>query len=324
MSASGRGGETRINLDGTRWTINGEVTYPGTPAQGLLMNVRMVNCIFEDRNPETCPAGFDSEANTQVFIARLPDYVRAGVRAFTVCLQGGLPGYEGALNSAFAPDGSLRKEYLDRAARVIEACDSVGAVVILGCYYQRQDQVLRDADAVRAGVRNVARWVGEKGYTNVLLEVANEYPHTGFDHDVIRTPAGLATLIQAAKETNPLLLVSASGYGDGTLHDEVCRASDFLLIHFNGTPVEEIAERVEALRKYGKPIVCNEDDKVGVEGAKSAEASVKAGCSWGFMHAEVNQWYPFTFAGPTDDPEVYRMLKCLISPVAGDAHQKGR
>ncbi len=305
---------TCISLEGTRWTINGEVTYPGAPAQGLLMNVRLVNGIFEDLNPKTCPQGFDPEANTTRFIARLPDYVDQGVLAFTICLQGGLPGYEEALNSAFEPDGSLREEYMDRAARVIEACDSVGAVVILGCYYQRQAQVLRDADAVRAGVRNVTSWLAEKGYTNVLLEIANEYPHSGFDHDVIRTPAGLATLIQEAKEANPGLLVSASGYGDGRLHEEVCSASDFLLIHFNGTPVDEISERVEALRKYGKPIVCNEDDKVGEEGAKAAEASVKAGCSWGFMHAEVNQYYPFTFTGPADDPKVYQMLKRLTSP----------
>ena len=305
---------TRIALDDTRWTINGQVTYPGAPAESLLMNVRMVNAIFEDRNPETCPEGFDSEANTTRFIARLPDYVDAGVRAFTICAQGGLPGYEGALNSAFGPDGSLRTEYMSRAAQVIEACDTLGAVVILGCYYQRQDQVLRDADAVRAGVRNVASWLAEKGYTNVLLEIANEYPHSGFDHDIIRTPAGVAELIAVAKEACPGLLVSASGYGDGKLHEEVCRASDFLLIHFNGTPVEEIADRVGVLRAYGKPIVCNEDDKVGAEGARSAQAAVEAGCSWGFMHSAVNQYYPFTFDGPTDDPEVYQVLKRLTSP----------
>lgn len=312
---------TRIGAQGTRWSIDGRVTYPGTPAEGLLMNVRMVNSIFEDRNPETCPAEFDPEANLKRFIARLPDYVAQGVRAFTIGLQGGFPGYEGALNSAFNPDGSLRPEYLDRAARVIEACDALGAVVILGCYYQRQDQVLRDADAVRTGVRNVARWLARRGYTNVLLEVANEYPHRGFDHDCIRDPAGMAQLIRLAKEANPALLVSASGVGDGRVHDEVARASDFLLIHFNNTPVEEIRSRVEALRRFGKPIVANEDDKVGEEGTRAARASVEAGCSWGFMHSQQNQYYPFVFQGPEDDPQVYAALKALTS---APAHGAGR
>ena len=75
-----------------------------------------------------------------------------GVNAFTLSLQGGMPGYEGALNSAFEPDGSLRESYLARVARVIEACDRAGLVVILGCFYQRQDQVLADEAAVRAAV----------------------------------------------------------------------------------------------------------------------------------------------------------------------------
>jgi len=304
---------TRIGLDGARWTVNGEVTYPGTPAEGLLMNVRMVNAVFEDRNPKTCPEGFSPEPNTRRFISRLPDYVDAGVGAFTISLQGGLPGYEGALNSAFNPDGSLRSEYMDRAARLIEACDSLGAAVILSCYYQRQDQVLQDADAVRAGVTNVARWVAERGYTNVLLEVANEYPHTGFDHAIISNPEGMADLIRLAREANPRLLVSASGYGDGKLHQEVCEASGFLLIHFNNTPVGDIPARVEALRKYGKPIICNEDDKVGEDGARAARASVQARCSWGFMHSTVNQYHPFIFGGPDDDPDVYEMIKKLTT-----------
>ena len=51
----------------------------------------------------------------------------------------------------------------------------------------------------------------------------------------------------------------------GDWPDEVARASDFLLIHFNGTPVEDIPARIAALKKYGKPIVCNEDDKIGDE-----------------------------------------------------------
>jgi hypothetical protein len=46
-----------------------------------------------------------------------------------------MPGYEGAVNSAFNPDGSLRPHYLQRVRRVIEACDRQGIVVILGCYY---------------------------------------------------------------------------------------------------------------------------------------------------------------------------------------------
>ena len=86
------------------------MTYAGTKGEGMLLNVRMVNATFEDRNrPE-----FDADANTQEFLAALPDYVGHGVRAFTLNLQGGTPGYEGAVNSAFNPDGSLRDPYMRR------------------------------------------------------------------------------------------------------------------------------------------------------------------------------------------------------------------
>src|SRR4051794_26515036 len=84
---------TEVSIRDGRWHINGRVTYPGAKAEGLLMNVRMVNAVFEDaRRPE-----FDPDANTDRFIKQIPGYVGHGIRAFTLCLQGWMPGYEGAV-----------------------------------------------------------------------------------------------------------------------------------------------------------------------------------------------------------------------------------
>jgi hypothetical protein len=301
---------TRVAIAGDRWNLNGAVTYPESRAEGLLMNVRMVNSVFEDR---TRP-DFNPEASTQRFLARIPNYAAQGVRAFTICLQGGMPGYEGAINSAFRPDGSLRVSYLQRVRRVIETCDQEGVVVVLACYYQRQDQILKDEAAVRAGVVNVSRWIQERGYTNVLLEVANEFPHPGFDHRILRTAEGQVELLALANRAAPGLLVSTSGIGDGRLPDRVAKASDFLLIHFNGVPLKAIPERIRELRKYGKPIVCNEDDKAGMEAAKAAELCVTHRASWGLMLEKLNQHFPFTFKGAEDDPIAYAKLKELTSP----------
>lgn len=85
---------THIAIDDAGWLIDGRPPHPGSQAEGLLMNVRMVNAVFED----TGPAGrahlgsFDPDANTTRFIARMPEYLAQGVRAFTVGLQGGMPG----------------------------------------------------------------------------------------------------------------------------------------------------------------------------------------------------------------------------------------
>ncbi len=303
---------TRVSIVDGKWHINGQVTYPGARAEGLLMNVRMVNSTFEDRNKRD----FDSDANTARFIARIGDYAACGVRAFTLNLQGGMPGYEGALNSAFNPDGSLREEYLARMARVIEACDRSGVVVILGCYYQRQSGVLKDEAAIRAGVVNAVNWLRRRQYANVVLEIANEYPHGGFKHRLLKSPAGQVELIRLARRTWGELLVSTSGVGKGRLDDEVARASDFLLIHFNGTAVEEIPARIAALRKHAKPIVCNEDDKQGRQAARAAEACVAGGASYGLMLSKLNQYVPFEFNGPKEDPVAYERFRELTGPAS--------
>jgi len=182
------------------------------------------------------------------------------------------------------------------------------------CYYHRQVQILRDGDAVRRGVINAVNWIKASGFTNVVVEIANEFGHSGFDHRLLKSPEGIAELIRLAKRTAPDLLVSASGYRDGRLAEQVARASDFLLIHFNGTLLDAIPRRIAALKRFGKPIVCNEDAKVGVQGAKSAELCVANGASWGLMADEINQHFPFAFRGAADDSLVYTKLKEITAP----------
>ncbi len=306
---------TEVAIEGTRWLMDGHLTNPGSAAEGLLMNVRMVNATFEDRNRDD----FDAEQNTNEVIAALPDYAAHGVNAITVCLQGGMPGYEGAVNSAIDSDGSLRDSTMQRVERVIRACDRQQMVVILGIYYQRQSKILADEKAVRAGVTNVVRWIAKRGFGNVLLEIANEYPHRGFVHPLIRDPEGMASLIRLAKQTSPDLLVTASGYGDGKLDDSVAQASDFLTPHWNGTKVDEIPDRVAALKKYGKPIACNEDDKTGELAVAAMKATVESGAGYGLMLKEHNQSFPFEFHGAADDPLFYSALRKITSPDAVSA-----
>jgi hypothetical protein len=298
---------TRIQIDGRNFRINGALTYPNSLAQGLLMNVRMVNSVFED----ALLPDFDSEENTAELVAMIPEYVSLGIRAFTISLQGGNPDYEGAINSAFNSDGSLKAPYMNRVSQVIEAADSAGAVIILSLFYQRQDQILRNEAAVRAAVVNATKWVKNKGYTNVIIEIANEHPHSGFLHAIIRTKSGMVSLIQLARSVAPTLYFSASGTGSGTISSDVAKVSDVLLIHFNGTSVSKIPSKIKALKTHGKPIVCNEDDKTGQLAAQAAEASVRNGASYGLMLAEVNQDFPFEFHGRDDDPVAYDKISQL-------------
>ena len=83
--------KTAISIDGGDFLINGELTYKQykPESHGRLMNIRMVNSVFDDENPETRPEGFDAEANTTSFIKSMDEYKSKGILAFTLNLQGG-------------------------------------------------------------------------------------------------------------------------------------------------------------------------------------------------------------------------------------------
>ena len=306
-------GRTRVEIVDGKWRLNGRVTYAGAAAEGLLMNVRMVNAVFEDANRRTAPREFDPGRNTQSFLQQAPEYFAHGIRAFTIGLQGGDPGYEDSVNSAFQSDGALRKVYLARVSSVIDSCDRLGAAVILSCFYQRQDQLLRDEQAIRAAVAHVARWILRSGFRNLLLEITNEFGHRGFQHAILRSASGQAELIGIAKRTCPGLPVSSSGMGDGRIPAEVASAADYLTPHLNTTRIGDISRRITDLREFGKPVVVNEDDKTRALGARAGKICVESGASWGFMNVDLNQHYPFQFHGADDDPEVYATLQHLTT-----------
>jgi hypothetical protein len=300
--------ETHLTKSGRSLYINGQMINAGTPAAGLLVNARMANAVFED----TKRPAFDPQANTNEFVARIPDYMSARVNGFTISLQGGNPGYEGAKNTAIDPDGTLKASYMARVAKVIDVANAKGAVIILGIYYQRQDQYVRDQTAIKAGVVNVMKWVASRGYKNVIVEVANEYGHSGFDHAILRSASGVASLINLAKQTAPGIMVTASGYGDGVLAKEIIAASSVLVIHLNGVNPSGYAKKINALKSYNKPIICNEDPKAGSTGATAASSAVSAGAGWGYLHRS-NQDYPFVFKGPAEASTVYSRFKALTA-----------
>jgi hypothetical protein len=94
---------TAIAIDGQDWLIDGVPTYPGrvfrgSRIEGLLLNSRMANGLFDDRNPFTRDlwaypdtGAWDPERNTAELARALPMYRAQGLLAITVNLQGGSP-----------------------------------------------------------------------------------------------------------------------------------------------------------------------------------------------------------------------------------------
>jgi hypothetical protein len=100
---------TVVSIEGEHFRLNGRPTYEGRTwrshrLEGLLLNSRMVQGIFDERNPATVsrwaypdPGRWDAERNTREFLEAMPQWRRHGLMAFTLNLQGGSPqGYSSA------------------------------------------------------------------------------------------------------------------------------------------------------------------------------------------------------------------------------------
>jgi hypothetical protein len=297
---------TAVSIAGEKFLLNGKPTYAGrtwdgVSIEGRLMNSRMVQGVFDDLNPATrakwayADTGrWDAERNTREFIAAMPEWRRHGLLAFTLNLQGGSPeGYSREQpwhNSAIEADGTLRPDYLARAARILDRADELGMVVILGIFYFGQDERLKDEAAVIRAVDTTVDWILVHGWRHVLIEVNNE-TNVRYDHAILKPDRVLELFarVKARTRDGRRLLAGTSYGGNKVPEDNVVRASDFILIHGNGvTQPARIAEMVRQTRALPAwrpmPIVFNEDDHFDFEKPENNfVAAVRAGASWGFF-----------------------------------------
>jgi hypothetical protein len=299
--------ETVVSIVGEDFHINGKPTYEGRTwkghrIEGLLMNSRMVQGIFDDLNPETVglwaypdTGKWDAERNVGEFIAAMPEWRAHGLLAFTLCLQGGSPqGYSNQQpwhNSAFERDGSLRHDFMARAERILKKADELGMVVIFSYYYFGQDERLKDEEAVKRGVDNATQWILGKGSRNVIVEVNNECNVSKYDHEILK-PKRVHELIDRVKSQTKdgrRLLVGTS-YGGGTVPKEnVVRASDFLLMHGNGvkepTRISDMVRQARAVPGYrAMPILFNEDDHFDFDQpTNNFISAVSERAGWGYF-----------------------------------------
>ena len=304
--ASARAG-TVVSIVGEDFHINGKPTYEGRTwrghrIEGLLMNSRMVQGIYDDLNPETAglwaypdSGKWDAERNVSEFIAAMPEWRAHGLLAFTLCLQGGSPqGYSKSQpwhNSAFTAEGELRPDYMARAERILRRADELGMVVILGYFYFGQDERLKAEASVTRATEAATDWLLEKGFRNVIVEVNNECNVKKYEHDILK-PERVHELIERVKtrtKDGRRLLVGTS-YGGGALPGKrVVAVSDFLLLHGNGVKeplrISEMVQQTRKVKGYTpKPILFNEDDHFEFDQPmNNCIAAVGEHASWGYF-----------------------------------------
>ena len=297
--------KTHIGIRGEDFTINGELTYKGRHwrnmrIEGLLINQRWVQAIFDDRNAETrrqwnYPDGpWDAERNVREFLEHLPAWRAAGVLSFDVNFQGGSPrgytrGKQPWHNSAFEADGTLRDDYADRMRRVLDAADELGMAPMVGFFYFGQDERLTDEAAVLRAADQATDWLLGQGYRHVLIEIANEINVSKYEHAIL-TPERCPELIERVRERCCGRFPVGISMGGGKVPpDPIIAASDYIMLHGNGVKdpnrIREMVDQTRASRTYrGQPVVFNEDDHFDFDqDDNNFIAALSRHASWGMF-----------------------------------------
>jgi hypothetical protein len=344
--------KTIVSIVGDEFYINGKPTWQGRTwhgkkIQGLLLNSRMVQGAFHDRNTNTIHRWaypdthtWDADRNTREFMAAMPEWRKYGLLAFTLNLQGGSPeGYSRDQpwhNSAFEPDGSLRPDYLRRLERILDKADQLGMVVILGYFYFGQDQRLTNEAAVLRATDSATQWLFDGGYRNVLVEINNEC-NVRYEHQLLQ-PRRVHELIERVRDTtrNNRRFYVGTSYGGGAIPVEnVVRTSDFLLVHGNGVSdpnkIAEMVRKTRAVPGYSpKPILFNEDDHFDFEKPlNNFTAALSEYASWGFFDPGKNNYNDGYQSPPVRwdiNTERKRAFFKLLSEITGadESEKRGR
>jgi hypothetical protein len=318
--------------------------WQGHRVEGLLMNSRMVNGIFDDLNPETSTRWvypnthvWSADRNTKEFVASMSAWRSHGLLAFTINLQGGSPeGYshhgQPWVDSAFAPDGSLRPAYMERLTRILDEADRLGMVAIVGYFYQAQDKQLTDEAAVVRAVDNATNWILSHGYRNVLVEINNECDQH-YVNAILR-PERVDELIMRVHniQLNGRRLLVSTSYGGPLPKQNVVKAADFILVHGNSVKsASRITDSIDTIRTMlgddAKPVLFNEDDHTDFDKPDNdMVAAVKEHVSWGFLDyrrdgEEFEDGYQSVPVDWKIDSERKRGFFNLLSDITGEGTQ---
>ena len=323
MACTSKPSRTIVSIDEDQFLINGKPTYPGrywegNKIEGLLMNSRMVQGIFDDIDSTTAQffaypdtKVWDAERNNREFVEAMPLWKSYGLNSFTLNLQGGSPlGYQrmSYTNTAFFPDGSLRPDYLQRLNNILSKADELQMVVILGIFYFMQDEHLENEAAIINAVNNLLDWLFEKEYRNVLIEICNETISSLYDHEILR-PERIHELVELVKEQQKKgyrYLVGTSFGGCFVPNSNVVKVSDFILLHGNGAESPETIQKlIEDTRKVEgyrtMPVIINEDDHYDFhKDTYNFKVAIENYASWGY--------FDYRMAGETDIKHGYQTV----------------
>jgi hypothetical protein len=182
-----------------------------------------------------------TQSLTDKLISNLDSYKSYGVNTMAVYYMG----TSGAYSDPFSSDGkTIDAGHQSRMQQIIEACAARNMFVIVGIFYQRSDSVhLKDWNAAVQAVATVTDLLKKKGYTNVIINIANEQnsgTYGSLPWAGVNDPNKIFQMIQAAKLVDPTRIIGAGGY-DHSKNVIIGKNSvvDVLLFDTNGPEVSK-------------------------------------------------------------------------------------
>lgn len=154
-----------------------------------------------------CSNSLMTDDITDDLINHLDIYRSYGINTISVYFMGSRFGDV----KGYHEDASLNPLYLERMARIIEACDQRNMIVLIGCLYWGNSRGKWDSwkqeDAENA-IANTIRWLSENNYRNVMVDPDNEgMAHREMGFDILQ-------MIAAGKVVDPGIMIgfNARGY----------------------------------------------------------------------------------------------------------------
>eukprot|EP00039_Didymoeca_costata_P025227 m.12660 g.12660 ORF g.12660 m.12660 type:complete len:367 (+) comp4705_c0_seq1:119-1219(+) len=286
---------TVVEIKGTQFYVNGNVTFKGSEAEGLLPNARLIQGVFDDENPATRnnwkypdTGVWDPERNTQEFVGNMSSWKDQGLLAFTVGLQGGSPHCYGNFGwnvSAFYHNGTMKQAWKDRLLQILTKADEIGMVPIVQYFYYYQYSSI-NSDKQNVAVQSATEFLLQTGYKNFIIDAFNE--RCGAE-DAPR----ISLIKNISKAQGRKLLVSTSCGGRGTPDPAVMEVADFVLMHGNGNSLQDFESKINAVKAMPEyksnpvPIMFNEDDsgKFTTTDPNGSHLNIATtnNASWGFL-----------------------------------------
>jgi hypothetical protein len=179
-------GQTQFTVQGTQTLLNGQAC--------LVKGLRCSNALISD-------------AAADELITNLDVFAQYGVNTVSVYFMGNRFGDV----VGYREDATLDPVYAARMARIIEAADARALVILVGCLYWGDSRAKWEAwtqTEADAAVCNTVRWLAERDYRNVFVDVDNEgmaLRNAGFDN---------RQMLLAGKAADPTCVMATNFKGD--------------------------------------------------------------------------------------------------------------